>query len=134
MRKIVNDVLLQMLKEGKVQKEIAKHFKVSPAAICKAIKKLNQPDVSASQKIKNSAEIEQTQEEENNLPLSFFSGLSFFLRILHWFENKNVLSTDGTLEDFFEELKSIKLKDLTYLAENKKLPEAKKVTPIPWRY
>jgi len=39
-RKTDDNVILQMLREGKSQKEIAKHFSVSPAAICKRVKKL----------------------------------------------------------------------------------------------
>lgn len=40
MRKTNDDTILKMLKEGKTQKEIAEHFSVSPAAICKRVKKL----------------------------------------------------------------------------------------------
>ena len=40
MRKTDDNVILQMLREGKTQKEIAEHFDVSPAAICKRVKKL----------------------------------------------------------------------------------------------
>jgi len=39
-RKIDDDQLLEMLKEGKSQKEIAEHFKVSPVAVCKRVKRL----------------------------------------------------------------------------------------------
>jgi len=39
-RKTDDNVILQMLREGKTQKEIAEHFGVSPAAICKRCKKL----------------------------------------------------------------------------------------------
>ncbi len=35
--------ILKMLKEGKTQKEIAEHFNVSPAAICKRLKRLSPP-------------------------------------------------------------------------------------------
>jgi hypothetical protein len=43
-RRIVDDnILLKMLKEGKLQKEIAEHFGVSPAAICKRLKRLLPP-------------------------------------------------------------------------------------------
>ena len=40
MRITDDDTILEMLKEGKTQKEIAAHFGVSPAAICKRVKKL----------------------------------------------------------------------------------------------
>ena len=40
MRKTDDNVILQMLREGKTQKEIAEHFNVSGAAICKRVKKL----------------------------------------------------------------------------------------------
>jgi predicted transcriptional regulator len=43
MRITDDDVILKMLKEGKTQKEIAAHFGVSPAAICKRVKKLLPP-------------------------------------------------------------------------------------------
>lgn len=39
-RKIRDDELLEMLKQGKMQKEIAEHFGVSPAAVCKRLKRL----------------------------------------------------------------------------------------------
>lgn len=39
-RKTDDNVILQMLREGKTQKEIAEHFNVSGAAICKRVKKL----------------------------------------------------------------------------------------------
>lgn len=39
-RKIDDNLLLEMLKEGKQQKEIAAHFNVSPVAICKRVKRL----------------------------------------------------------------------------------------------
>jgi len=39
-RKTDDGIILQMLHEGKTQKEIAAHFDVSPAAICKRVKKL----------------------------------------------------------------------------------------------
>ena len=39
-RKTDDTKILQMLKEGKSQKEIAKFFNVSPAAICKRVKKV----------------------------------------------------------------------------------------------
>lgn len=39
-RKIDDERLLEMLKEGKQQKEIAAHFNVSPVAICKRLKRL----------------------------------------------------------------------------------------------
>ena len=39
-RKTDDKVILQMLREGKTQKDIAEHFNVSGAAICKRVKKL----------------------------------------------------------------------------------------------
>ena len=39
-RKTDDKVILQMLNDGKTQKEIAEHFNVSGAAICKRVKKL----------------------------------------------------------------------------------------------
>jgi len=39
-RKTDDSIIVAMLKEGKLQKEIARHFNVSPAAICKRIKRL----------------------------------------------------------------------------------------------
>lgn len=43
--KLINDVTLQtMLQEGKPQKEIAQFFNVSPAAISKRVKRLNQAE------------------------------------------------------------------------------------------
>jgi len=43
-RRIIDDtILLEMLKEGKMQKEIAEYFKVSPVAICKRLKRLFPP-------------------------------------------------------------------------------------------
>lgn len=40
LRMIEDNMLLEMLKQGKQQKEIAEHFKVSPVAVCKRIKRL----------------------------------------------------------------------------------------------
>jgi len=40
MRKIDDQLLLKMAEEGKLQKEIAEHFRCTPAAICKRLKKL----------------------------------------------------------------------------------------------
>jgi phage terminase small subunit len=40
-RKTDDNVILQMLREGKTQKEIAEHFSVSPAAICKRVKRID---------------------------------------------------------------------------------------------
>jgi len=42
-RKTDDEIILQMLKEGKTQKQIAKHFGVSPVAICKRVKRLAPP-------------------------------------------------------------------------------------------
>lgn len=39
-KKIDDNLLLEMLKEGKKQTEIAAHFNVSPVAICKRLKRL----------------------------------------------------------------------------------------------
>ena len=43
MRKTDDTTILQMLKDGRTQKEIAAHFGVSPAAICKRVKRLLPP-------------------------------------------------------------------------------------------
>ena len=43
MRITNDDTILQMLKDGHTQKEIAEHFGVSPAAICKRVKRLLPP-------------------------------------------------------------------------------------------
>jgi phage terminase small subunit len=40
-RKTDDKIILQMLEEGHTQKDIAKHFDVSPAAICKRVKRLS---------------------------------------------------------------------------------------------
>lgn len=40
MRKTDDSIIIEMLAQGKLQKEIAEHFNVSPAAICKRIKRL----------------------------------------------------------------------------------------------
>lgn len=40
MRKTNDEEILRLLKEGKNQKEVAKYFNVSPAAICKRVKRL----------------------------------------------------------------------------------------------
>ena len=45
MRKTHDETILKMLDEGKTQKEIAKHFGVSGAAISKRVKRLRQPKV-----------------------------------------------------------------------------------------
>lgn len=42
-RKINDNVLFEMLKQGKPQKEIAAHFGVSPVAVCKRVKRLIPP-------------------------------------------------------------------------------------------
>jgi len=43
-RRIIDDnILLEMLKAGKMQKEIAEHFKVSRVAVCKRVKRLLPP-------------------------------------------------------------------------------------------
>jgi len=39
-RKIDDELLIAMLQEGKLQKEIAEYFHVSPVAVCKRIKRL----------------------------------------------------------------------------------------------
>jgi len=44
-RKTNDNIILEMLKEGKTQKEIAEHFGCSPAYICKRLKKITpQPE------------------------------------------------------------------------------------------
>lgn len=43
MRKTDDNKIFEMLREGKSQKEIAEHFEVSPAAICKRVKRLLPP-------------------------------------------------------------------------------------------
>lgn len=43
MQKIDTNLLLKMIKEGKSQKECAKHFGVSPVAVCKRLKRLVPP-------------------------------------------------------------------------------------------
>ena len=40
-RKTDDNIILQMLEEGKSQKEIAAYFSASPAAVCKRVKKIN---------------------------------------------------------------------------------------------
>ena len=42
-KKIDDKILLEMRAEGKEQKEIAEHFDVSPAAICKRLNRLTAP-------------------------------------------------------------------------------------------
>jgi hypothetical protein len=42
-KKIDDNLLLEMLKQGKLQKEIAEHFGVTPVAICKRLQKLLPP-------------------------------------------------------------------------------------------
>jgi hypothetical protein len=42
-RKVDDNIILEMLQQGKKQKEIAQHFNVSPVAICKRIKRLSPP-------------------------------------------------------------------------------------------
>lgn len=39
-RKVNDEILLQLLREGKNQREIADHFQVSPVAICKRLKRI----------------------------------------------------------------------------------------------
>ena len=50
-RKTDDKTILQMLEDGKQQKEIAEHFGVSPAAICKRIKRLLPPEPKNLQKL-----------------------------------------------------------------------------------
>ena len=40
MRKTDDETILKMLEDGHTQKQIAEHFGVSPAAICKRVKRL----------------------------------------------------------------------------------------------
>lgn len=44
-KKIDDTLLLQMVEEGKEQKDIAAHFGVTPAAVCKRLKRLTRPKV-----------------------------------------------------------------------------------------
>jgi transposase len=39
-RKVDDNIVLQLLREGKSQKQIAEHFNVSPVAICKRLKRI----------------------------------------------------------------------------------------------
>ncbi len=39
-RKLIDDELLSLYKQGMLQKDIAKHFNVSPVAVCKRLKRL----------------------------------------------------------------------------------------------
>ena len=43
MQRIDTNLLLKMIREGKSQKECAKHFRVSPVAVCKRLKRLLPP-------------------------------------------------------------------------------------------
>ncbi len=43
-RKTDDSTIVEMLKQGKTQKEIAEYFNVSPAAICKRVKRILPPD------------------------------------------------------------------------------------------
>jgi predicted transcriptional regulator len=43
-RRTDDSIILQMLEDGKQQKDIAEYFGVSPAAICKRIKRLHPPE------------------------------------------------------------------------------------------
>ncbi len=47
--RIDNNILIQKIEEGKSQKEIAEYFSVSPAAICKRLKRLAPPPESLQQ-------------------------------------------------------------------------------------
>jgi len=67
MRKTDDNVILKMLNEGKSQKEIAEYFGVSPAAICKRVKKI------ATQK---SETFESLTEKEQQFALSIADGKS----------------------------------------------------------
>ena len=40
MRKVDDTIVLQLLREGKNQRQIAEHFRVSPVAICKRLKRI----------------------------------------------------------------------------------------------
>ena len=44
MRKTDDNIILRMLNDGKTQKEIAEHFNVSGAAICKRVKRISKPE------------------------------------------------------------------------------------------
>ena len=51
MKRIIDDtILLQMLEDGKQQKEIAQFFGVSAAAVCKKIKRILPPEPKALKK------------------------------------------------------------------------------------
>ena len=50
-RKTDDKIILAMLKDGKQQKEIAEYFGVSPAAICKRVKRLHPPESKALKKL-----------------------------------------------------------------------------------
>lgn len=64
-RKTDDAVILQMLREGRSQKSIAEHFDVSPAAICKRVKKLL---------VKKPASFENLTEKEQKFALSISKG------------------------------------------------------------
>ena len=64
-RKTDDKVILQMLNDGKTQKEIAEHFNVSGAAICKRVKKLLN---------KKPESFENLTEKEQNFALAISEG------------------------------------------------------------
>ena len=64
-RKTDDHIILQMLREGKTQKEIAEHFNVSGAAICKRVKKVLS---------KKPESFKQLTERNKNLPWQFQKG------------------------------------------------------------
>jgi hypothetical protein len=76
MRKIDDNLLLQMIKQGKLQKEIAEHFKVSPVAVCKRLKRLLPPPKS----------LENLTEKEKRFALAVAGGKTATQAALNSFE------------------------------------------------
>jgi predicted transcriptional regulator len=68
-RKTDDNVILQMLSQAKSQKEIAEHFGVSQAAVCKRVKKIN-----AVLKVKKS--LEGLTDKQKNFALAIAEGKS----------------------------------------------------------
>ena len=65
--RITNDeTILQMLKDGRTQKEIAEHFGVSPPAICKRVKKILPPPES----------LQKLTEKEQTFAMAISSGMT----------------------------------------------------------
>lgn len=76
MRKIDDNKLLEMIKQGKLQKEIAEHFKVSPVAVCKRLKRLLPPPKS----------LEKLTEKERRFALAVAKGSTATQAALNSFE------------------------------------------------